>query len=149
MKSIKPIRTEADYNEALAEIEKLWNSKPGTTAGDRLEILVVLVDDYETRHWPIGLPDPIEAIKFKMEQQGLTRKDIEPYIGSSGRVAEVLNRKRDLSIAMIRKLHAGLGIPLEVLIQPIRPIEKGRKASGAGKRKLHHRYSSTTTVSPI
>jgi len=114
---IHPIRTEADYDKALANVERLWGSKQGTPNGDRLDVLLVLVEDYESRHHPIDRPDPVEAIKFRMEQMNLTRKDLEPLIGPRGRVTEVINRRRPLSLAMIRKLHAGLRIPLESLIQ--------------------------------
>jgi HTH-type transcriptional regulator/antitoxin HigA len=120
MKVLKPIRTEADYNAALAEIERLWGAKSGTPEGDRLDILATLVDAYENQHHPIDPPDPIEAIKFRMEQQGLTRKDLEGILGTRTRVAEVLNRRRGLSINMIRRLHEKLGIPAEVLIRPSR-----------------------------
>jgi HTH-type transcriptional regulator / antitoxin HigA len=115
---LKPIRTKADYEEALAEIERLWGAKSGTRDGDRLDVLATLIDAYETAHYPIDPPDPIEAIRFRMEQQGLTRKDLEPLIGTRTRVAEVLNRKRNLSISMIRRLHKHLGISADVLIRP-------------------------------
>jgi HTH-type transcriptional regulator/antitoxin HigA len=119
MKSeLKPIRSEADYDEALAEVERLWGSKLGTPDGDRLDILATLIEAYEDKHYPMDLPDPIEAIKYRMERQGLTRKDLEPMIGTRTRVAEVLNGKRNLSITMIRNLHAKLGISAEILIQP-------------------------------
>ena len=118
MGDLKPIRSEADYEEALSEVGRLWGAKGGTPAGDRLDILATLIDVYETEHYPIDPPDPIEAIKFRMEQQGLTRKDLEPIIGTRTRVAEILNRKRSLSIAMIRRLHDQLGISAEILIQP-------------------------------
>ena len=117
---IKPIRTEADYEAALAEVERLWGAKSGTLRGDRLDVLATLIEAYEKRHYPMDPPDPIEAIKFRMEQQGLTRKDPEEIIGTRTRIAEVLSRKRGLSIAMIRRLHEKLGIPAEVLIQPSR-----------------------------
>lgn len=120
---LKPIRTEADYEEALTEVERLWGSKSGTPKGDRLDVLATLIDAYEARHYPMDWPDPIEAIKFRMEQQGLTRKDLEPMIGGRGRVAEVLNRKRSLSIDMIRHLHDRLGISADVLIRPTRQDE--------------------------
>ena len=119
-RELKPIRTEADYEAALAEVERLWGAKSGTPDGDRLDILATLIDAYETEHYPIDQPDPIEAIKFRMEQQGLTRKDLEPLIGTRTRVAEVLNRKRGLSIDMIRRLHERLGISADVLIRPSR-----------------------------
>lgn len=115
---IKPIRTKAAYERALADVERLWGATSGTREGDRLDVLATLIDAYEAVHFPIDQPDPIDAIKFRMEQQGLSRKDLEPMIGSRTRVAEVLNRKRGLSISMIRRLHAGLGIAAEVLIRP-------------------------------
>jgi HTH-type transcriptional regulator / antitoxin HigA len=117
---LKPIRTEADHKAALAEVERLWGAKSGTPDGDRLDILATLIDAYEAEHDPMDPPDPIEAIKFRMEQQGLTRKDLEPIIGTRTRVAEVLNRKRGLSIDMIRRLHDRLGISADVLIRPSR-----------------------------
>ena len=120
MKDLKPIRTEADYDAAFEEIERLWGARVGTPEGDRLDLLATLVDAYETEHYPMDPPDPIEAIKFRMEQQGLTRKDLESILGSRTRVAEVLNRRRGLSISMIRRLHEKLGISAEVLIRPIR-----------------------------
>jgi HTH-type transcriptional regulator/antitoxin HigA len=117
---IKPIRTEADNRAALAEISKLMASDPelGTPDGDRLDVLVTLVQAFEAKHYPIGPADPIEAIKFRMEQQGLTVHDMEPMIGRSNRVYEVLNRRRPLTLPMIRRLHAQLGIPAECLIGP-------------------------------
>jgi len=117
---VKPIRTRNDHAVALAEIERLWGAKRGTPDGDRLDVLATLVDAYEAGQFPMDPPDPIEAIKFRMEQQGLTRKDLEPLIGTRTRVAEVLNRKRSLSIGMIRRLHRALGIPADVLIRPTR-----------------------------
>ncbi|MGC2085887.1 MAG: helix-turn-helix domain-containing protein [Bradyrhizobium sp.] len=117
---IKPIRTERDYEAALEEVERLWGAKAGTAQGDRLDVLATLIDVYETEHYPMDPPDPIEAIKFRMEQQGLTRKDLEQIIGTRTRIAEVLNRKRGLSITMIRRLHERLGISAEVLIRPSR-----------------------------
>src|SRR5579883_368128 len=117
---IKPIRAEADYQAALAEVGRLWGAKLGTPAGDRLDVLATLIDAYESDHEPMDPPDPVEAIKFRMEQQGLTRRDLEGMLGSRARVAEILNRKRDLSISMIRRLHQHLGISAEVLIRPTR-----------------------------
>lgn len=117
---LKPIRTEADYRQALIEVERLWGARSGTPEGDRLDVLATLIDAYEVAHYPMDPPDPIEAIKFRMEQQGLSRKDLEPLIGTRTRVAEVLNRKRNLSIDMIRRLHDRLGISAEVLIRPSR-----------------------------
>ena len=120
---IKPIRNEADHAATLAEVEHLWGAKSGTPKGDRLDVLATLIAAYEERQFPMDPPDPIEAIKFRMEQQGLTRKDLETMIGTRTRIAEVLSRKRSLSIAMIRRLHKSLGIPAEVLIQPSRKPE--------------------------
>jgi HTH-type transcriptional regulator/antitoxin HigA len=119
-RELKPIRSEADYEAALAEVERLWSAKTGTPDGDHLDVLVTLIDAYEAEHYPMDPPDPIEAIKFRMEQQGLTRKDLEPIIGTRTRVAEVLNRRRGLSIDMIRRLHERLGISADVLIRPSR-----------------------------
>ena len=115
---IRPIKTKADHRAALKEIERLMDARPGTTAGDRLEVLTTLVDRYESEHEPIDPPDPIEALLYHMESRGLTRRDLEPYLGSRARVAEVLNRRRSLTIDMIRKLHEGLGISADVLIRP-------------------------------
>jgi HTH-type transcriptional regulator/antitoxin HigA len=118
MKSeLKPIRTKADYEKALSEVEHLWGAKSGTRESNRLDVLATLIDAYEAEHYPMDPPDPVEAIKFRMEQQGLSRKDLEPLIGTRTRVAEVLNRKRSLSIGMIRRLHKHLGISAEVLIR--------------------------------
>jgi HTH-type transcriptional regulator/antitoxin HigA len=114
---IKPIRTKADYRSALKAVESLMGAKARTPEGDRLDVLVTLVEGYERQHFPMDLPDAVEAIKFRMEQQGLTPKDLEPLIGRSNRVYEVLNRKRSLTLAMIQKLHAGLGIPAESLLR--------------------------------
>ena len=115
---IKPVKNEVDYQAALKEIELLFNAAPDTPEGDRLEVLTTLVEAYEERHYAIPMPDPIEAILYHMESRGLTRRDLEPYIGSRARVSEVLNRKRPLTMEMIRNLHKGVGIPAEVLIQP-------------------------------
>jgi HTH-type transcriptional regulator / antitoxin HigA len=116
--NIRPIHTEADYEAALGDIAALmeFDPAPGTPKGDRLDILATLVQAYEARHFPVDAPDPVEAIKFRMEQSGLTVKDLVPIIGRSNRVYEVLNRKRPLTLAMIRRLHRRLGIPAEVLI---------------------------------
>ena len=121
MKSkLRPIRTEADHERAMAEVERLWGAKDGTPEGDRLDVLVTLIEAYEKEIYPFDPPDPIEAIQFRMEQLGLTRKDLEPFIGSRARVAEVMNRKRGLSIDMIRRLNEGLGISGDILIRPTR-----------------------------
>lgn len=117
---IRPVHTEVDYKSVLNEISRLMESDPdlGTPDGDRLDILATLVQAYEAKHYPIDLPDPVEAIKFRMEQGGLTPKDLKPMIGNLNRVYEVLNRKRSLTLPMIWKLHRGLGIPAESLIRP-------------------------------
>jgi HTH-type transcriptional regulator/antitoxin HigA len=116
--SLHPIKTEADYEQALSEIEALFSAQPDTREGDRLEVLTTLIEAYERKHHPLLPPDPIEALLYHPESRGLTRRDLEPYIGSRARVVEVLNRRRGLTIGMIRRLHQGLGIPAEVLIQP-------------------------------
>jgi len=115
--NIKPIKTKKDYNLALAEIDKLWGTPENTPKGDKLDIMITLVEAWENKHYPIDEPDPIEYIRFLMEQNDMTRKDLEPYLGPRGRVSDVLNRKRPLTLTMMRKLHEGLGIPAEVLIQ--------------------------------
>jgi len=134
MNTIKPIKTEADYDAALAEIDTLMDAKSGTSEGDRLDVLVTLVEAYEERHWRIDPPDPIEAIKLRMQQRGLSRGDLEKALGSKSRVSEVLNRKRPLTLEMIRRLHSLWGIPAESLIQPttrkrrtnVRSLAQGR-----------------------
>ena len=114
---IKPIRSEADYEAALKEIETLVNSQPGTPDADRMDILVTLVEAYEARHYPIPEPDdPVGVLEYYMESRGLTRSDLLAYLGSKERVSEILNRKRGLSLEMIRRLHAGLGIPTDLLV---------------------------------
>jgi len=115
---IKPIRTEADYEAALREIERLFDAEPGTPEGDKLDVLATLVEAYEAKHYAIPTPDPVESIEYHMERLKLTRKNLELYIGGPSRVSEILNRKRFLNMRMIRNLHQGLGIPLEVLAQP-------------------------------
>ena len=114
--TIKPIRTDRDLKRALRRLESVFQAKTGAPEADEMEILVALIEVYENKHYPIGPSDPIEAIKFRMEQQGLSVRDLEPYIGPSGRVSEVLNRKRPLSLRMIRRLHDGLRIPYESLL---------------------------------
>ena len=115
--AVKPIRSEGDHKVALKEIERLWGSKAGTPAGDRLDVLATLIDAYESQHVPLDPPDPVEAIKFRMEQQGLTHRDVEALLGPRANVSDILNRKRALSLGMIRRLHEALGIPAEVLIR--------------------------------
>jgi HTH-type transcriptional regulator/antitoxin HigA len=114
---IKPIKTDADYRAALKEIEALMMAEPDTPEGEKLDVLATLVEAYEQKHYPLDLPDPVEAIKFEMEQKGLTVKDLEPMIGKSNRVYEVLNHKRSLTLKMIWRLHEQLGIPAESLIK--------------------------------
>jgi HTH-type transcriptional regulator/antitoxin HigA len=120
MMDIRPINTEKDYNAVMREVSSYFENEPelGTEEGNRFEILLTLVEAYEAKHFPIDLPDPIEAIKFRMEQSGLVAKDLVPMIGRLNRVYEILNRKRALTLPMIRKLHSQLGIPAECLIQP-------------------------------
>lgn len=113
---LKPIRTKAEYKEALREIETLFDLPDKTPEADRLEVLVMLVEKYEAKHYPITAPDPIDFLNYAMEARGLTRKNLETYIGSRGRVAEVLNRTRPLTLAMIRRLAEGLKLPADVLI---------------------------------
>ena len=115
---IKPIKTDADYRAALIAIENLMAAEPDTPQGARLDVMVTLIEAYEAKHFPMGLPDPVEAIKFEMERKGLTVKDLEPMIGKPNRVYEILNRKRSLTLKMIWSLHEGLGIPAESLIKP-------------------------------
>ena len=119
---VKPIRTEADYEATLKEIEKLVEAQPGTPKGDRLEVLVTLVEAYEAKHYPVPEPgDPAAVLEYYMESRGLSRSDLIPYLGSKERVSEVLNRKRGLSLEMIRRLHAGLGIPADLIMgKPVR-----------------------------
>ncbi|UVJ45178.1 transcriptional regulator [Pseudomonas sp. LS1212] len=114
--NLKPIRSEDELNAAFVRMEELWGAEAGSLESDELEVLSILIEKYEDEHYPIAPSDPIEAIKFRMEQQGLNARDLEPYIGTSGRVSEVLNHKRSLSLAMIRRLHAGLRIPYESLL---------------------------------
>ena len=118
MMDIKPIRNEADYRAALQEVEQLMLAQPDTAEGEKLDVMVTLIEAYEAKHFSMDLPDPVEAIKFEMERQGLTVKDLEPMIGKSNRVYEILNYKRSLTLKMIWRLHQGLGIPAESLIKP-------------------------------
>jgi len=115
--NIKPIKTKKDYEQALARLEVIFDAKKDTPNGDELEILGMLVDNYENEHFPIGFPDPIEAIKFRMEQLGYTQTDLANVVGLKSRASEILNRKRKLSLEMIRQIHDRLNIPTEVLIQ--------------------------------
>jgi HTH-type transcriptional regulator/antitoxin HigA len=114
---IKPIKTEKDYEKALKRLDVIFDARPGSKEGDEAEILSILIEKYENEHYPIEAPDPIEAIKFRMEQMGYKQKDLAEIIGYKGRVSEILNRKRKLSLEMIRKLHEKMNIPLEALVQ--------------------------------
>ena len=128
---IQPVRNEAEHDAALARIAQLMGAQRGTKASDELEVLATLVDAYEARHFPIDTPDPVAIIQFQMEQQGLTRKDLEPLIGSRARVSEVLTGKRTLTLPMIRRLHANLGIPVDLLVgvnsESRRPAERNKR----------------------
>jgi HTH-type transcriptional regulator/antitoxin HigA len=130
---IQPVRTEAEHDAAVTRITQLMGAETGTEASDELDVLITLVDAYETRHFPINTPDPVTVIEFQMEQQGLTRKDLEPMIGSRARVSEVLTGKRALTLPMIRRLHAGLRIPVDLLIgvneAPPRPVRRSNRNS--------------------
>ena len=114
---IKPIKTEDDYNQALERLEVIFDAKKGSSEGDELEVLGILIDQYENEHFPVGMPDPIEAIKFRMEQMGYNQNDLANIVGLKSRASEILNRKRKLSLEMIRQLHEQLNIPTDVLIQ--------------------------------
>lgn len=120
--TIKPIHTEADYQSALAEIEALWDAPEGSAEADQLEVFAMLVEAYEKTAFPIDAPDPVDFLGYVMETRGLTRKDLEPYIGPRGRVSDILNRTRPLTLEMIRRLAKGLGLPAAILIQdyPVR-----------------------------
>ncbi len=114
--NIKPIKKDEDLQAAFKRLEVIYQAQEGTAEADEMEILVTLIEAYENKNYPISAADPIDAIKFRMEQQGLTQKDLEPFIGSSGRVSEVLNHKRGLSLPMVKRLHKGLNIPYESLL---------------------------------
>jgi len=115
--NIKPIKKEKDYQQALKRLEQIFDAKKGTEKGDELEILSILIDNYESEKFPIGMPDPIEAIKFRMEQMGMKQKDLAEVVGFKSRVSEILNKKRKLTLEMIRKISASLHIPTDVLVQ--------------------------------
>jgi HTH-type transcriptional regulator/antitoxin HigA len=125
---IKPIRTETDHEQVLREIERLWGAKEGTPEGDRLDVLTTLVKAYEDKHFPVDAPDPIEAIRFRLELKELHLRALVGVIGSPSRVYEVMHRKRGLSLEMIRRLNDRFGIPVEVLIRPVRPNRRRRAA---------------------
>lgn len=116
--TVKPIKTKKEYSHAMGRLEVLFDAKKGTPEGDELEVLSILIEKYEDEHFPVGLPDPIEAIKFRMEQLGYNQVDLANVVGLKSRASEILNRKRKLSLDMIRKLHDKLHIPTDVLIQP-------------------------------
>ena len=118
--TIKPIKTKTDYQKALTRLEVIFEAKPGSSEGDELEVLSILVDNYEKEKFPIGFPDPIEAIKFRMEQLGYNQNDLAKVVGLKSRASEILNKKRKLNLEMIRSLHKQLDIPTEVLIQNYR-----------------------------
>ena len=117
--NIKPIRNDEDLQNAFHQLESVFQAEEGTAEADEMEILVTLIEAYENKHYPVSPPDPIEAIKFRMEQQGLTARDLEAFIGSSGRVSEILNKKRPLSLRMVKRLHNGLNIPYESLLADV------------------------------
>ncbi len=134
---IAPIKSEEDYDAALAEIAMLMDAEPDTPEGDRLDVLTTLVDAYEARHWPIEPPEPIEAIRIRMEQRGLRPKDLEPYFGSRARTSEVLNRKRALTLPMIRRLSSGLGIPAAILIRETRQESEHKRSTRKSRVNLN------------
>lgn len=117
MRPIHPIKTEEDYNRAMARLEEIFDAEPNTPEDDELAVLGILIDEYEKEHFPLDMPDPIEAIKIRMEEMGLENKDLAKALGTKSRVSEILNKKRKLSLNMIRKLHRTLNIPTDVLIQ--------------------------------
>jgi len=131
---IKPVRNAREHKAALAEVERLWDAKPGTSEHDRLDVLVTLIEAYEDKYEPIPPPDPIDAILFRMDQLDLDRKDLEPLIGSRARVSEVLGRRRGLSLGMIRRLHSQLGIPADILVDSASP---GRRKPGRPRLRSH------------
>ena len=144
---IRPIRTKADHRAALKEVERLWNADPGTPDGERVDVLVTLIEAYEAKHVPIAAPGPIAAIEFMMEQKGLSRRDLEPAIGSRGRVSEILTCKRPLALPMVRALSALLHIPTDVLARPYetaRQPEKSRLSAGRASCGTPFRLSPMT-----
>lgn len=141
---IKPIKTEADYESVLNEIESLMDAEPGTPDGDKLEVLVTLVEAYEAKHYKIPLPDPIDAIEHCIESRGLTRRDLAPFLGSPSRVSDILNRRRPLTLQMIRNLEAGLGIPASVLTQEydLRVAKEAKAKRPAAQRERRNIVSA-------
>jgi HTH-type transcriptional regulator/antitoxin HigA len=132
--TVRPIRNEDDYDAALAEVGALMDAAPGTLEGDRLDVLATLVEAYEARHWPVGLPDPIDAIRVRLEERGLRPRDLERMIGSRGRVSEILSRKRALTLPMIRRLARGLDLPADLLIQESAVCGSGSAGAGPASR---------------
>lgn len=128
--TVRSIQTEADYDAALADVDALMDAEPGTPEGARLDVLVTLIEAYEARHWPIDPPDPIEAIRVRMEQKNLRPRDLQSMVGSRGRVSEILSRKRALTLPMIRKLSRGLDLPADILIQEF-PVSRPRRSPSA------------------
>lgn len=122
--TVQPIRTETDYDAALAEIEAIFSAPPDTPEGDRLDVLTTLVEAYEERHYPITPPDPIAAIEFHMDRLGFSQRDLKPFIGGATAVSDILNRRRALTLPMIRALSEGLGIPTDILVQPYELVRK-------------------------
>lgn len=148
--NIRPIRTEGDYREALATVDSLWSKAvPGAPEGDQLDVLITLVQAYEREHHPIPPPDPIEAIKFRVEQMGIGRKGLEGIIGSRARVAEVLAGTRALSIAMIRRLHRELDIPAEILIREVRRPAASRGRTGDARKAVSRGASGAPRRSTV
>jgi HTH-type transcriptional regulator / antitoxin HigA len=131
--SVRPIRTEADYDATLADVDALMDAMPGTAEGDRLDVLVTLIEAYEAKHWAMDAPHPLDAIRIRMEQMSLRNRDLEPMIGSRGRVSEVLSGKRALTLPMIRRLSKGLDLPPEILIQEIPVATRRRHPGGSSK----------------
>jgi HTH-type transcriptional regulator / antitoxin HigA len=142
---IKPIRTEKEYEAAIARIEKIFDAEPDTPEGDELEILASLVETYEKKNYPFGLPEPIEAIKIRMEDLGLGRRDLEDAIGSKGRISEILNRKRPLTLPMVQRLSEKLGLPTEVLAQPYTLDKTAGKKCGGRSRESSARILASET----
>jgi HTH-type transcriptional regulator/antitoxin HigA len=141
--NVHPIKTDSDYQAALKRVEELFKAAPNSPQGDELEVLTTLLEAYEDQHFAIPAPDPVEAVKYYMESRGLSRKDLEPYIGNRARVSEILNRKRPLTLRMIQRLHSELGIPAEALVKSYKlPKLKSRQQTPAKSRQSSERASS-------